>query len=396
MKVLCLGAGGMGALAARTIAGFKEIENITIADLHEDAARRVAAECRGKALASSVNVEDRSGLIALMKGHDVVANCVGPFFRFAVPILEAAMAAGASYFDICDDPEPARDMLGMGKKAEAAGITAVVGLGATPGITNMLAAKISRIFTQMTELHAAWNIEEKADDTTTGLEYSAAIVHWMKQTSGRILECRDGKLEEVRPLEAVNLRYPGRGTRKVWTVGHPEPVSFAWSYPGIRRSSCYMVMPALTAADFKKLSGKINSGSLTLEEAARELVEMSKSESLIGRFVGAVSHLFDQAPRLPLFFVIAKGRIQDRSATVAASIKSFPPGMARTTGIPLAIGVHQFARGKVTRKGVATPEVALDADAFFQELAPYCTYPSPASGDLLEIVQEYQKTIIAG
>ena len=386
MKILCLGAGGMGALAAETIAGFKEINKITIADLHQAAAEKVAAQCRGKATTASVNVEDRAGLIALMKGHDVVANCVGPFFRFGVPILSAAIEAGVNYFDICDDPEPTRDMLNLGKKAEAAGITAVIGLGATPGITNMLAAKISPMFTELKELHAAWNIEEKADDNPETLEYSAAIIHWMKQTSGQILECRDGKLEEVRPLEAVRLHYPGRGTRKVWTVGHPEPVSFAWSYPKIRKSSCYMVMPSLTAGAFKKLSGKIDRGALTLEQAAHELVDMSKKESLLEHFLSVVSHFFD-GPRLPLLFVIAKGKILGQNATVAASIKAFPPGMARMTGIPLAIGIHQFAEGKITRKGTFSPEAALDAAAFFQELAPYCTYPALPAGDLLEIVQ---------
>jgi len=67
-----------------------------------------------------------------------------------------------------------------------------------------------------------------------------------------------------------------------------------------------------------------------------------------------------------------------------------PPGMARSTGIPLAIGVHQFARGMVKVKGVATPEQALDADAFFRELAPYCTFPKQvADGDILDIVQEF-------
>lgn len=389
MKILCLGAGGMGALAAEIIAGFDEIDRMTVADLHVEAAQRVAAQCRGKASACSVNVEDKDALTALMKGHDAVANCVGPFFRFGVPTLDCAIAARVNYFDICDDPEPTLAMLEMGKQAEAAGITAVVGLGATPGITSMLAANVHRLLTRTTELHAAWNIEEKGDDEPDVLDYSAATVHWMKQSSGRILECRGGRLTQVKPLAAVELRYPGRGTRKVWTVGHPEPVAFSWSYPEIQLSSCYMVMPTLTAGIFRELSDKIDRGLLTLEEAGHQLVEQSKNPSLIGRVESAVYQLLDR-PRLPFLFVIGKGEMQGRNATVAAAIKSFPPGMARITGIPLAIGLHQFAQKKITRKGVATPEAVLDADAFFLELAPYCTYPAAAPPDgILEIVHEF-------
>jgi len=389
MKVLCLGAGGMGALAAEVMSGYKEIDRMTIADLHLEAAQKVAAQCRGKASACSINVDDKDALTALMKWHDAVANCVGPFFRFGVPILSCAIAARVNYFDICDDPEPTLAMLEMGKQAEAAGITAVVGLGATPGITSMLAAKVHRMLARMTELHAAWNIEEKGDDEPNVLEYSAATVHWMKQSSGRILECRGGKLTQVKPLQPVELRYPGRGTRKVWTVGHPEPVAFSWSYPEIQISSCYMVMPTLTAGIFRELSDKIDRGLLTLEQAGHQLVDKSRDPSLIERLESAFYQLLDR-PRLPFLFVIGKGELQGRKATIAAAIKSFPPGMARITGIPLAIGVHQFAQNKIARKGAASPETALDADAFFAELAPYCTYPVAAPPDgILEIVQEF-------
>lgn len=389
MKVLCLGAGGMGSLAAETIAGFKEIERITVADLYHEAAYRVVDKCRGKAAACSVNVEDRESLTGLMEGHDVVVNCVGPFFRFGPPVLECAISAGIGYFDICDDPGPTQEMLEMSKAAEDAGITAVVGLGASPGITNVLSSKVSRIFTRMTELHAAWNIEESGDGREDVLEYSAAIVHWMRQISGNIIECRAGKLEEVKPLEPVDLYYPGRGKRKVWTVGHPEPVAFARSYPGIHRSSCYMVMPESIASEFKKLSARIDDGSFTLEEAAHQLVCMSKDGSLVRRWAGALAHAFD-GPCLPLLFVVGRGEIKGRNATVAATISAFPEGMARMTAIPLAIGVHQFAQGRIGRKGVSTPEEALDADAFFRELAPYCTDPTPPSHNgFLEIVQEF-------
>ena len=388
MNVLCLGAGGMGALAAEALAGFDEVTKMTVADLNYAAAEGVAAACRGKATARAVSVEDAAALTGLMRGHDVVANCVGPFFRFAVPILSCAIEARVNYFDICDDPEPTLEMLKLGKEAEAAGITAVVGIGATPGITNMLAAKIYGMFSRVNELHAAWNIEEQESEKPEPLTYSAAIVHWMQQCSGTILECRDGRLQSVKPLEAVELRYPGRGERRVWTVGHPEPVAFSWSFPGIDKSSCYMVMPSATADYFKKLTKKIDAGRLTLEEAGHQLVDESQNVSFLDHILAMVSGVFD-FPRLPLFFVIGKGEIDGRKATVAATLKANPPGMARSTGIPLAIGVHQFTRGMVKTKGVAAPEKALQVDAFFQELAPYCTFPKPVKdGDILEIVKE--------
>jgi short subunit dehydrogenase-like uncharacterized protein len=43
-----------------------------------------------------------------------VLNCVGPFYRFGPPVLTAAIKAGVSYLDVCDDWEPTLDMLEQG------------------------------------------------------------------------------------------------------------------------------------------------------------------------------------------------------------------------------------------------------------------------------------------
>ncbi len=387
MNVLCLGAGAMGRLAAQTVAGFSEVAGLTIADLDEGAAGAAAGQCGPKARACGVSVLDRDRLKAVMKDHDAVLNCVGPFFRFAVPILTCSIEAGVHYFDICDDPEPTRDMLDMSDEARAAGITAVIGLGATPGITNMLAAKVHAKMTTTRELHVAWNIEEKTSDSPEGLEYSAAIVHWMKQCSGTILEQRGGILVQAKPLRDVSLHYPGRGSRKVWTVGHPEPVSFSRSFPEIEESSCYMVMPGLAADFFRDLSDRIDKG-LSLEEAGQELVAWTKEDSIIDRGIAALYRLFE-GPRLPVLFVLGKGQVDGRDTTVAASLRSMPPGMARMTGIPLAIALHQFAQNGIKERGVLTPETSLDAERFFEELAPYCSYPQGVRmEDLVEMAVE--------
>ncbi len=389
MRLLCLGAGAVGTRAAEIAASFDEVESLTIADINEEAALRAVEGCRAKASARVVSAEDRASLVALMKEHDAVLNCIGPFFRFGVSVLTSAIEAGCHYFDTCDDPEPIRDMLNMGREAEGAGITAIVGLGASPGITNMLGARIHSLLTKTTELHAAWNIEEEsATDGSDKLQYSAAIVHWMKECSGTILEQKAGKLQPVKPLQAVMLHYPGRGRRKVWTVGHPEPVSFAWSYPEIKGSSCYMVMPASVEDHFEGLSRQIDAGKLTIEDAAHQLVGWWQHQPLLDRVIAGIFHFFER-PRLPMLFAIGRGQVEGKKTILAARLKSLPEGVDRATAIPLAIGLHQFAQGKIEKKGVLTPETALDGDAFFAELAPYCTSPERRSPeDLVEIAVE--------
>ncbi len=378
-RVLTLGAGAMGAQAATMAAAFPEVESLMVGDLNLEAARRVAAACGDKARAAGIDVTNPTELISAMRGADLVMNCVGPFFRFGVPVLKAAIAAGVDYLDICDDPEPTRAMHEYRAQAEKAGITAIVGLGASPGLTSLLAARARDELDEVEELIAAWNIEEKCGgEDDDRLSYSAAIVHWMQQCSGMILECDGGRLVERQPLLDVSLDYPGRGRRTVYTVGHPEPVSFHYSYPDLPRSFCVMVMPGSFIGDFRGLARQIEAG-LSLEEAGKLLVESS------GQGCAELQHPVDR-PRLPLFFAIARGAKADRPTAAAASIRAIPPGMAKTTGIPLALGARLVLQGKVAAKGVIAPELAFDAAEFFQLLAPHCTFPAPvAASELIEV-----------
>lgn len=50
---------------------------------------------------AAADVTDPTALDALIRGADVVLNCVGPFYRFGPPTLAAAIAAGVGYVDIC-------------------------------------------------------------------------------------------------------------------------------------------------------------------------------------------------------------------------------------------------------------------------------------------------------
>lgn len=378
-KVLALGAGAMGTIAAKTIASFEEVESLIIADLDPEVAKQKALACGDKARAAGIDVTNRKDLVSLMRRADVVMNCVGPFFRFGVTVLGAALEAGVDYLDICDDPEPTKAMHELHNRAQAAGITAIVGLGASPGITSMLAARARAELDQTEELVAGWNIEEDAGGDNR-LSYSAATVHWMQQCSGTILECDRGRLVEHKPLLDVALDYPGRGRRIVYTVGHPEPVSFHYSFPDLPHSFCVMVMPSAWIGNFRSLGSQIDQGKLTLEEAAQILAEDSAQS-------GPEPNPPADTPRLPLFFALAKGAKDGRPALAATSIKSIPPGMANATGIPLALGTRLVLQGRVTLKGVIAPEIAFDTEEFFQMLAPYCTFPMPMeTSELIEVV----------
>ncbi|MDY0042959.1 MAG: hypothetical protein RBS57_21820, partial [Desulforhabdus sp.] len=183
------------------------------------------------------------------------------------------------------------------------------------------------------------------------------------------------------------IEYPGRGRRTIYTVGHPEPVSFHYSWPDVRETHCGMVMPSAWIDTFRKYRDAIDTDTMSLEEAGRDLVKTSSESGFIDTLLTALSRLLD-GPRLPMFFVLGKGSRDGKPLTVAASLRSTPADMATMTGVPLALGAIMHLRGMTAGEGVMDPEKAFKTGEFFELFAPYCTLPRPRqAAELVDLVE---------
>lgn len=379
MRIVALGgAGGMGRRALRAASVFDFVDELVVADRDEAAAARVAEQCGARARAIGCDVAEPGALAPLLEAADVVLNAVGPFYRFAVPILQAAIATGTHYLDINDDWEPTLEMLTLDAEARAAGVTAVVGIGASPGVSNLLAVKAAAQLDEVAQLVTGWRVgggSEIAELAAT--EPSAAIVHWMHQISGTIRVLRGGKLVDVKPVEKLIIDYPGAGRAPTWTVGHPEAVTLPRHYPGLRDCVNVMALPDGLAEVLRRVGAEIDAGRASEEEAARALLQRPAT--------GTAAPASNAQP-LPPLFALARGRRAGRACSVGAHVLGAPSGgMAGATGVPLAIALELLGRGALTRRGVLAPEAALDPDTFFDLLAPRCDPPLASREDLLSV-----------
>ena len=106
MRVLAIGgSGGMGRHAVSLIQSFDAVIEITVADLNESSANSFAAEMNSRVSAIGLDVNDSEAMSRAMQNADIVINTSGPFYRFGVPILRAAINEGCNYLDICDDSQ---------------------------------------------------------------------------------------------------------------------------------------------------------------------------------------------------------------------------------------------------------------------------------------------------
>lgn len=381
MKLLALGgAGAMGRVSARVAAALPGVHELVVADRDLDAARRAAAALAAAApvpvRASRVDVTDGPGLHAALADADAVLNTVGPYYRYGLDVLRAAIRTGTHYLDICDDWEPTVAMLGLDDLARAAGVRAVLGMGASPGVSSLLAARAAARLDTLTDVYTAWPVDvgPKADVSLRdpGGAVSAAAVHWMQQISGTVATVEGGRLVERPALRPVTLDLPGGHRGTAYTVGHPEPVTLHRSLRPGGDAANLMVVSAGTAAYLGVLRADLDAGRLTNETAAADLDHPS-----VRRILRAAA----RAPRLPgpgtlpPFFAAATGTRDGRPAAVLArldGVERLLADMAEATGVPAGLGMAQLLDGTVRSAGVHPPEAVIDGERFFADLAREC------------------------
>lgn len=366
MRVIVIGgAGDMGQVACRTVATDPKISHVVVADRDKAKAEALAADIGEKSSPLELDVTNEAALHAAIADVDIVLNAVGPFYLFGPPVLRATIAERKHYADIADDWEPTWEMLDLHDEAREAGITAIIGIGASPGISNLLAATAYEQLDQVDSLHTAWRGGSgvpKAPANRDQVQPAAAIEHWIHSLSEPIRLWRNGKYEDTIALESFEIDYPGIGTGQVWTCGHPEPLTLPRTFTDIQNS--YNIMysrPGLIEAA-RQVRDRVRSGETTVPEGSKDFI---MAPGRRGPEAGEV-------PPYPGIFAYAEGQKDGKPARAVVSANVIPGGtMGEATCIPLAIAAGMIARGEITARGTLPPEAAIDPDIFFERLASF-------------------------
>ncbi|WGV13553.1 saccharopine dehydrogenase NADP-binding domain-containing protein [Psychrobacter maritimus] len=289
MKVLAIGgSGGMGRAAVRAAMSFDFVSEIIVAGIDSELAERFVAELNSKSLnrgntealkkpvrALYLDVTDNNSLRQAIRDVDVVLNSAGPFFRFGVPILTAAIEEGKHYCDICDDWQPTVEMLKLSARAKQNNVTAVIGLGASPGISNLLCVKAATALDEVDTIVSAWKLSGavNADDgfsrPANEGQVDAAAVHLIHCLSEDIRVLAAGKMVDKKPLAHSKIDFPRLGELDVWSLGHPEAVTLNRRFP--RLKNCYNGMLGIDdiVDNLRQIASAVAAGQMAVEDAAR-------------------------------------------------------------------------------------------------------------------------------
>ena len=174
MRILLVGAGGVGDAIAKIAARRDFFELIVVSDYDLSRAERTIAwitakhgDQKGRFVPAKIDASDPDNVAAVAREHAAthVMNAVEP--KFVPTIFAGALAAGADYLDMAmslSEPDPDNPYSETGVKLgddqfeqapdwEKAGRLALVGMGVEPGLSDVFARyAVDELFSSVDEL----------------------------------------------------------------------------------------------------------------------------------------------------------------------------------------------------------------------------------------------------
>jgi len=190
MRILIVGAGGVGTAAAAIAVRRDFFEAMVVADYDIGRAEAIVDRLAdARLVAARVDASSADDVAALCREHRIthVLNAVDP--RFVMSVFDGALAAGADYLDMAmslsqRDPERPYEvpgvMLGDDQFAknddwEGAGRLALVGIGVEPGLSDVFARYAAdHLFAEIDEL----GTRDGSNLVVEGYEFAPSFSIW--------------------------------------------------------------------------------------------------------------------------------------------------------------------------------------------------------------------------
>lgn len=216
MRVVLVGAGAVGARAARQLHTVEGLDSLVVVDADSRRAEAVVASLGAPAVAGTFDTA--------LTGADVVV-LAHPFGHRAP--AERALEQGAHVVSVADDIGEVRGLLALDVEARERALSVVVGAGFSPGLTCLLARHASGDFDAVDEVHVA----------KSGTGGPACAKQHHRALSESAVDWRDGTWVTRRGGSGRELCWfpDPLGPQDCYRAGLPEALLLAPAFPGVAR-----------------------------------------------------------------------------------------------------------------------------------------------------------------
>jgi saccharopine dehydrogenase-like NADP-dependent oxidoreductase len=348
LKVAVLGAGGTIAPAiVRDLAESDEAAELLLLDLDGERARAVA-ESHGAGKARAQAVDAHGGLSDALAEVDVLVNAAS--YRVNLDAMQACLAAGCQYLDLGGLYWMTGRQLELDASFKDAGLLGLLGMGSSPGKTNVMAAAVVR---KLDETPKRIDVLAAGRDLAApdGFSVPYALRTLVDEVTMPPVVLRDREPQELEPLaDGGNVRFPEPvGEAATIHTLHSEIRTFGDSFDCAEAS----FRLALEEGLLERLRELARASDEQVAEAARTALPSS-------------------AETVSVHVVEAEG-VSGRVLRCCAVTRPIPDwglgGGIVSTAAPAAAAVRMLARGEISARGVMPPERCVEPELLFPELA---------------------------
>ncbi len=357
------GCGAIGSVAVRTLAARDDFSEVVIAEKRTELACQLAEQLDpSRVSVVEVDADEPDSIKRAVAGSSVVLNCIGPFYKHGSAILQAVIEARINYVDVCDDLDATVRELALDGPAREAGVSALIGMGNSPGLANLLVRFCADYVLSQVEAVDIYHIHGGEP-----VEGAAVIEHRFHAMESEIPVFLDGRFTNVKMLEesgqalVEETEFKDIGTYPVYPYPHAETITLPRYLAGVRRVTnlgCVLPVPYfLLTMELIRL-GFGSAEPLVVQ--GREVIPRDFAISfLLARRERLLSEAGIAGP-LGCLKVKVQGRKDGEPHTCVFSMSSRSGGVGVGTGIPAALGAVLMTQGRITRKGVFPPEEAVE------------------------------------
>ncbi len=379
MKTLVLGASGqIGAhtvqdlveyYKAEVIASSRKLANVKKAMTDLGLAKRVKV-----AELDAGNTENVAKL-AQAERVDAVVNCA--WYQTNLSVMEACLRAGVHYTDLGGLFDTTLKELQLHEKWKDAGIKATIGLGSTPGLTNIAgaagAAKLDKVET--INIYCSWGNTLPTKEAGWPGYSIRTVMDEFTQEPVMWLNGKHVKQPILSGETTVTMQDP-IGKITAYYVKHSEPATMGkYIGKGCRNVTFRIGFPSVDFSTFMTLKslGFADSTPITVGD-----VRVSPMDYLTAMYQNAISKSRSQRPprteyEYDAFRIDVFGFRKESATTVTYHIITWNDpergiSSARDTAVPPSVVSEWQATGKIKETGVYPAEAVVDPEPFFIEV----------------------------
>jgi len=371
------GAGAMGQVIVRDLMDNAESQNfsIVIADFDQDRAQKMAGifSQAGRIRGIFTDITSHETLVKSMTGIDLVINST-PYYH-NVNVMEACLSAGCHYIDLGGLFHVSKEQLKLGDRFKSAKLTAIIGMGAAPGMTNIMAAAAQKDLDIVDSIDIyVGSIDNTVFEHPFPTPYSIETLIDEYTLEPMVFE--NGQYKSVPALsgaEQIDFPQPVGTQEAIYTL-HSEVLTLPMTYQnkGIKRATFRLGLPMEFHDKLKFL--------ISLGFGNKETVSTESGAASPRKILAAMLAKFPIPQIMPDDCEVVRVDVAGtnksgrktlvRLETTVLSDKRWQVSCgALDTGVPPSIVATMVLNGTIKETGVLAPEVAVDPQPFFLELA---------------------------